>query len=1316
MQWRIELFGGLRVTSGEHVITRFRRQKTGALLAYLAFYRDRMHPREVLFELLWPECDPNAGRHNLSNSLSSLRHQLKPPGVPAGAVIIADRASVRLNPAAVTTDVAEFETALQSVSRAKSSTERIQHLADAVTRYRGALLPGQYENWILLEQQRLSESFFEALRELLIHLTHMGEVNRTLDYARHGVHVDPLREEAHRDLMRLYVAAGQPDAALRQYRELERILKETFGDAPSPASRTLAREIETKVAGLQVDRLEPSNLPTFQPATLPLTPHPSPLPTGTVTFLLTDIEGSTALWERAGEAFRAALAEHHALLRRAFRYHGGCEVKETGDAFLVAFAHAGDALACAITSQRALAGHAWQYEVGALKVRMALHTGDVELQEGEYHGLVLHRAARMVVAAHGGQIVCSEATAGLLQRDLEVGIRLTNLGVYRLRDVAVPERLFQVEYPDMAQREFPPLNAEPAHTGYLPLSFDRFFGRENEIAWLRERFMSEEARLITLTGSGGSGKTRLAIEAARRLVESLRGAIWFVPLADLSDAKLIVDAVLDALHLPRSPNIEPLEQVVEALSRQPSLLILDNMEHLLSTDFGSGLSGFSEETAGSNPLNPLPKSVDSIFTLLERVPTLKVLVTSRRLLNLSGEREFLVPPLPIPNVGTDSPEWLMRCESVQLFVDRAQAVLADFQVTNANASAVAELCYRLEGIPLAIELAASRAQVMSPAHILAQLEHRFDFLVSRQRDATARHRTLRAAIDWSYQLLSPELQRFFTQLSVFRGGWTVEAAEAVAGSGFWVLGSGELNQTPKPKTQNPEPDVLDYLAQLRECSLILSENNGTEMRFRMLETLREFAWEQLSAEEREAVKRRHVEYYLALAEKAAPQFLGPEQAAWREWLEADYKNLQAAMAWGLEEEPELALRLGVALRRFWVLQGYWAEGLEALGQALERGTEVPVGLRLKALREAGVLAWRQGDDERAKGLLQESLNLSRERGDKESMGDALIDLGHVALRQGDSTAARDFYEESLAIRREIGDKNGIAGSLISLGDMAHNQGDYIAARGFYEESLAIYREIGDKQGIAQSLSAVGNVAVSQGDYVARRGFYEESLAIRREIGDKGGIAASFWSLGNAAWAQGDCATARAFFQESLTIQREVGNKEGIAWTLGKFGKMAWAQGDYAAAHGFHEESLAMHREMGNKGGIAGSLNNLGDAAWAQGDYGAARGFYEESLTIQREVGNKRGIAYSLEGLAWVACAEGQAKRAARLFGAAEALREAIGAPLHPVERDVYDRAVAAARAALSEEAFATAWAEGRAMTMEQAVAYALESVELDRRS
>lgn len=1043
--WSIQLFGGLRIRQSERVITRFRTQKTGALLAFLAYHSQKSQAREVLIEMFWPDTTPESGRHNLSHALSSLRHQLEPPGVPAGAVLVADRFSVELSPEAFTTDVADFERALRTATQARNAPDQMPLLAQALETYKGPLLPDYDEDWIVPEQERLAQRFQQAAAQLIGLREKAGDTEGALEIARRAVSLDPVREEANRELLRLLTATGQIEAALRHYREYARVLDRELGEEPGSALRQMAGQIEAQLAQSR----PPLDLRTVAAMTTALPPASAQrraLPAGTVTFLLTDIEGSTALWEKAGDAFRSALSTHHALLRREFRRHGGQEVKEAGDSFLVVFAGAGDALACAVACQRLLDTQPWPTEVGnGLRVRMALHTGDVELEAGEYHGLLLHRAARMLAAAHGGQILCSEASAGLLKGDLGPQVQLKDLGVWRLRDVEEPERLFQAVYPEMASAEFPPLHASPARRAHLPLQFTRFFGREAEITRIGERLASPETRLLTLTGPGGTGKTRLCIEAAGRFSETFTGAIWFVPLADLSDPGLIPQTILRALSLPLTGSQEPLEQLVTALTNQPTLLLLDNFEQVVA---GGG--------------------AEVVQTLLSRVSTLQCLVTSRQTLNLPGEVEFAVAPLPIPN-GSDTPERLSVFESVRLFVDRAQGAKPDFRITSSNAPAVAELCDRLEGIPLAIELAAARALVLTPSQMLVQLGNRFEFLVSRKRGIAERQRTLRATVDWSYRLLAPDIQRFFAQLCVFRGGWTAEAAESVC----------------------DEALALDLLAQLRECSLVTIQESEGGIRFRMLESLREYAEAQLSEQERGSARARHAAFFLALAEEAEPQLTGPEQAAWFHRLETEHDNLRAALTWcesSGDSGAQTGLRLSGALWRFWTVRGHFREGrawyVTALGA---EGANARTRARAKALLGAGVLAGMQGDYPAADALIEECLSIYRELGDRQGIAASLYSL--------------DNFDESLAIYRELGDRRGIAASLNSLGQVAFSHGDYVSARSLFEESLVIRRELGDRRGVAASLSYLGNVAaIHQGDYVSACSLYEQSLTIHVELG------------------------------------------------------------------------------------------------------------------------------------------------------------------------------------------------------------------------
>jgi predicted ATPase/DNA-binding SARP family transcriptional activator len=1332
--WRIELLGWLRAVHSDRVVTRFRSHQTGGLLAYLAHHCHRSHPRDALVELLWPEGDLADGRNSLRVALSSLRRQLELPGMPPGAVLIADRSSIQLNPAACTTDVAAFESALRAVAPsgrpAAGGIERMERLIEAVELYRGELLPGYFEEWIMPERLRLAEAFFAAVSELIQLLEQRGDLGRALQYARRAVSADPLREEAHHEVMRLLAATHQPEAALRQFEELERLLARELGVTPSPEIRAFAHELERprksplrEAKDRETEGRAQEERVGDRPSTLR---HPTTPPAGTVTFLLTDIEGSTALWQRAGDAFAAALTSHHDLLRQAFRDHNGYEVKDLGDGFLVTFQRASSALACAVAGQRALTASPWPEPVGRVRVRMALHTGDAEPQEGDYHGLVVHCAQRMLVAGHGGQILCSEETANLLRRDLDPQIRLVDQGVYRLRDVVSPERLFQVEYPEMAQREFPPLTAAPAHVGHLPPKFNRFFGREAELTSLYELLSGHATetpgttekkkpvtRLVTLTGPGGTGKTRLAHEVAERLWDPLRSAVWFVALADLNDAGLLLAELLDSLRLSRSSPLDPMEQVVATLARQPSLLLLDNFEHLVEN------------------------GVSLVQTLLERVPTLRILVTSRQRLGLSAEREFVVHPLPVPVEGqalrvegrtavdrSDSPvlhpppSTVAACASVQLFMDRAQAARPDFQITATNAAAVASLCARLEGLPLALELAAARARLLTPQQMLVRLEQRegalWDMLVSRQRELDPRHRSLRATLDWSYQLLAPELRRFFARLCVFRGGWTLAAAEAVC----------------------EQPLALEYLEQLTECSLVLAEQpsvtrrdgvgNGDhfgpgalnpgparlaadpEMRFRLLETLREYAAEQLPPEERAALTERHAAYYCALAEQAERELQGAGQVQWLERLEQEHDNLRAALDWAMEQSsialrgdnPErpadnealiTGLRLAGALWEFWAPRGYVAEGRARLAKLLALSA-------LDRSQAAGEVRPQAPGDPSAGASLQRPTAAAQAR------AKALACAGILAQFQGDYTEARAFLEESLAIRRELGSQWQIAFSLTALAAVARYQSDYMSARMFGEEGLKIWRALDEKPGVAWSINHLAVLAGHQGDYATQRVLHEQGLAIRRELGDWWGAAFSLSGLGTMARHLGDWEAARSFYEEALAIRRELGDEGGIATSLSYLGQVALHRGDPDQASPLLEESLRIRQALGDQTGIAGSLHALGLIACHRGDWERARSLFEESLLLRREAGDREGIAECLEGLAWVTCARGQFLRAARLFGAAAALREALGAPLSPGDRAHYEQHVEASRAGLGEAAFAAAWEEGRALTAEQAVA------------
>jgi predicted ATPase/class 3 adenylate cyclase/Tfp pilus assembly protein PilF len=1010
-------------------------------------------------------------------------------------------------------------------------------------------------------------------------------------------------------------------------------------------------------------------------------PAPAP-PAGTVTFLFTDLEGSTRLLEAHPDAYREAVRRHHELLREAVDAHGGVVFETMGDAVYAAFARPTAAVRAALAGQRALQAEPWG-ATGPLRVRMGLHLGEVERQGGHYFGAPLYRCARLLATAHGGQTVLSGAVAEVVRDALPADAGLRDLGEHRLRDLQRPERLFQLGHPDLPV-DFPPLRSLDALPHNLPVQLTSFVGRARELAEVRQLLSAN--RLVTLTGAGGVGKTRLALRAAAELHGAFPDGAWLISLAPVADPALVPSAIAQALGVREAGGRTLAEGLRDHLRDKRLLLIVDNCEHLL------------------------PGAAPAVTDLLAAAPRLKVLATSRAPLRLAGEREYPVPPLRLPDPPAPArppdPAALARSEAVALFAERAAAVAPAFAVTAETAEAVAGICRRLDGLPLALELAAVRTKVLPPAALLARLEHRLPLLTGGPRDLPARHQTLRASIAWSHDLLAPAEQTLFRRLAVFAGGCTLDAAEAVCDPG------GDLPL-----------GALDGLASLVDKSLVLpDEETSSEPRFAMLETLREYAAERLAASaEAAAIRRRHLAYYLALVERAEPRLRGPQQTVWLDRLEREHANLRAALMWcteapGAAGRAEMGLRLAGALWRFWDVRCYVVEGRWWLERVLETYRRRSPA-RVKALIGAGALAWRQDDGAAAQARYEEGLALARELGDKQSVATALNSLGFVALSSRNYAIAHALHEEGLALARELGDKQNVATALNRLGLLARYHGDYAAARRLHEESVAIRRELGDKQGVATALNNLAVVARQQGDYARARSLAEESLALHRAVGDRHNLAATLRNLGQIAYLQGRFAEAQPYLEHSLALSKDLGQILGIVEALVRMANIARARGDYARARSLSEEAVEVASRGGDQGGegapIAQALQSLAAVARLQGDAPRAHREYQESLRLFRDAGDTHGIATSLEGLAAVASDEGRWSRALQLVGAAGALRQAIGAPVPLLEREQVEHVRAAARRELGQLAAEDASNWGRALTVEQAVADALEDVPAD---
>ena len=818
----------------------------------------------------------------------------------------------------------------------------------------------------------------------------------------------------------------------------------------------------------------------------------STLPTGTVTFYFSDIEGSTRLIRELGDRYPEALLAHHAIQRQALAANAGHELRTEGDSFFIAFASAHDACKGAAAVQRMLAEHAWP-NGAQLRVRIGLHTGEATLVGNEYLGIDVHRAARVASAANGGQILLSETTRALVENALAAELTIKDLGIHRLKDLARPERLFQLTI-DGYSADFPPLRTLEATPNNLPTQMTSFIGRDDQVRDVKA--LLAKSRLLTLTGPGGTGKTRLSLQIAADLLDQFPDGVYFVPLAAINDPELVPSAIAQALSIQTTGSRRPIEALIDYLRDRRLLLVLDNFEQLI-------------------PAAPIATE------LLETSPGLRVMVSSRAVLHIYGEQEFPVPPMALPDLK-DLPGLtaLSQYEAVRLFIERAVAAKPDFQATNENAPAIAGICERVDGLPLAIELAAARVKLFSPQALLARLEKSLTALGTGARDLPGRQQTLRAAIQWSFDLLDAAGQRLLARFSVFARSGSLDQLEPVCGPSDEVDG-----------------DVVERLDQLADQSLLRRLPDFAEPRFLMLQTIREFAAECLTASgESPAIHDRHLLAFLALAEQAQPHVFGARRREWLDRLEVDFDNFRDALAWAIgSDDARSAMRLGTLLWRFWQMRGHLHEGRRRMAEvlAMPAGHAFPTE-RLAALEAAGGLAYWQNDMDEAQRLYDECVELTRPQDDERAIASALYNAAFPRMVNGRAPEdARPMLTEALALFRKLGNEEGIAETLWGLGLTFYYLRDFAASASFSEEAEVLNRKLDNRFGLAWSLHTLGLATYRLGQVERARTAWLEAIHLFQAAGDVPGLVFQLANLSAIADHDGD--PLRAARLEGATI-------------------------------------------------------------------------------------------------------------------------------------------------------------------------------------
>ncbi len=906
-------------------------------------------------------------------------------------------------------------------------------------------------------------------------------------------------------------------------------------------------------------------------------------------FLFTDIEGSTKLAQQYPELMTSLLDKHNEVMAKVFAQYKGQIFQTVGDAYCVAFENTEDAVKAAVDSQRRLSEVEWGEAV--IKVRMGVHTGFAQRTENNFSGYItMARTHRIMSAANGGQILVSQPVHDEIRNELTGKVGFKDLGERRLKDLIQPVRIYQITAEGI-EEEFPALKTLDARPNNLPIQLTSFIGREKELQSLKEAL--QETRLLTLLGSGGSGKTRLALQAGAELIDNFANGVWIVELEQVTDPFLLPAAINTALGVQEESQRPPEETLAEHVKDKELLLILDNCEQI-----AEACARISEK-------------------LLKRSPRLTIIVTSREALKCEGELTHRIDSLKSPVKGKKySHTELMDFESVRLFAERAQAISPSFSLTDDNASTVGDICSDLDGIPLAIELAAARIKVLPVEKIRERLSDRFKLLTGGKRTALPRQQTLKALIDWSYELLTEQEKVLWERLSVFSGGWNLESAEEICSD-----------------DQIDNYEILDLLFNLTEKSIVIFDSDNE--RYRMLESIRQYGDEKLSLSgSRDVFYSRHLTHYKDFAVKSEEGLSGDSVTKWLKMLDNESGNLEAALNrsynGGSNEDGGI---LAVAYANYWLSRGLLTTAVHYLENILERSKDITRTTKGNLLSILGLFSNMLGNADKAEKLIEESLEIARETGNKDDIASCLNNLASVVYEKGDYTKARELIEETLSIDREGGDEAKISFSLVNLGTVARLQGDFENAKALLEESLQIRKKAKNKFAIVSSLNTLVMLHLNLGEFERSRSYIEESLKFSDELGSNFGIADGNLLLANLESALGNFDKAESLLRESLSVFEEMGKKNKSADCMSSLGNIFYQTERFEEAVELLKKSLELQRAIGDKFGIGLTLLRLGKALIQCNKEEEATRCIEESFEIRSKLGLKAGIAECMNSMA-----------------------------------------------------------------------------------